>query len=118
MCDAKVPFIGEFAVKQGGVLLLSPRPSLPLLLSQLGQRGAATTPGHPGGQLLLLTIPRTFAVVLPTSSLHLTALHFPVCCRSWDAEALLQHVATAVPAYAALIDTGALITGYSNLQVS
>jgi hypothetical protein len=39
--------------------------------------------------------------------------------ENWSVEALLQRIATAErPRFNALIDTGALITGYSNLEVA
>lgn len=37
---------------------------------------------------------------------------------NWSIEGILDNVATHEPAFHALIDTGALITGYSNQEVS
>ena len=37
---------------------------------------------------------------------------------TWSVDGLLALLATASPPYHALIDTGALVTGYSNLQVA
>ena len=38
--------------------------------------------------------------------------------KNWDARSLLMRVAKHDPPYHALIDTGALITGLSNLEVA
>ena len=43
---------------------------------------------------------------------------FKVLNRHWAVDALLEEIAAAVPAYHALIDTGALITGYTNREVA
>ena len=37
---------------------------------------------------------------------------------TWSVDGLLALLATASPPYHALIDTGALVTGYSNLEVA
>jgi hypothetical protein len=37
---------------------------------------------------------------------------------TWSVDGLLALLATASPPYQALIDTGALVTGYSNLEVA
>ena len=36
---------------------------------------------------------------------------------TWTPEGILDHIARAAPPFNALIDTGALITGFTNLQV-
>ena len=50
-----------------------------------------------------------------TSPLNCSYLPFPL---DWSVEGLLRSIATANPPYNALIDTGALVTGLSNLQVA
>ena len=50
-----------------------------------------------------------------TSPVNVSYLPLPI---DWSVVGLLQSIATAQPPYNALIDTGALVTGLSNLQVA
>lgn len=92
-----------------------------LLPMELHLRDSDMERGSQGKMISVLTDPRVVSVRVKTT--RADALRGPAVTAAldsgpWASRDILQYVATAEPSFNALIDTGALITGFTNREVA